>query len=443
LKKLILQSLPQWPFESGSSKPALGTANPTGAQDLVTRTLEDRNAIIAVQWLVAIGVAYLVITVNDRYLTEPLPALLILVALGSAVLLQRMPDVFYEKHLIEPGLLVLDSILILSAITTSHEFPWDLLILFFFCVFIAAIGEDLIQIGMACLLLSLVFVTFVPPNIVDVSAAPPNFLFRVPFIFGISIFYGHLATQVKREKKRAAMMEEAARIKRQLVCGLAHDMKTPLNVILGHAELLSESDGSTPVERMSSFQCIRENVDRIVQLITDFLDVAKFESSTLTATERVQMNAIAEDVVLQQRVTARAKNLTLTLDLDANLEPIRGDFNQLQRALLNLVSNAIKFTPPGGGITVSSGMIKKNIVVRVKDTGVGIAPEEISRLFSEFQRLTGAGNTEGSGLGLFIVKTIVEAHGGSVSVESALGAGTTFTILLPSMSKPPALRRAA
>jgi signal transduction histidine kinase len=253
-----------------------------------------------------------------------------------------------------------------------------------------------------------------------------------------------LATQVKREKKRAAMMEEAARLKRQLVCGLAHDMKTPLNVILGHAELLSESDGSTPAERMSSFQCIRENVDRIVKLITDFLDVAKFESSNSpAASERVQMNAIAEDVVLQQRVTAQAKNLTLTLDLDANLEPILGDFNQLQRALLNLVSNAIKFTPPGGRITVSSGMIKKNIAVRVKDTGVGIAPDELSRLFSEFQRLTGAGNTEGSGLGLFIVKTIVEAHGGSVTVESALGAGTTFTILLPSLSKPPALQRAA
>jgi signal transduction histidine kinase len=135
--------------------------------------------------------------------------------------------------------------------------------------------------------------------------------------------------------------------------------------------------------------------------------------------------------------------LTLTLDLDANLEPILGDFNQLERALLNLVSNAIKFTPPGGRITVSSGMIKKNIAVKVKDTGVGIAPEEISRLFSEFQRLTGSGSTEGSGLGLFIVKTIVEAHGGSVSVESAVGAGTTFTILLPTLSKPPALQRAA
>jgi signal transduction histidine kinase len=432
------------PVESSGSEPERGTANLTGARNLASRTLEDRKAITAVQWLVAIGVAYLVITVNDRYLSEPLPALLILVALGSAALLQRMPDALYEKHLIEPGLLVLDSILILSAITTSHEFPWDLLILFFFCVFIAAIGENLIQIGLACLLLSLVFVTFVPPNVIDVSAAQPNFLFRVPFIFGISIFYGHLATQVKREKKRAAMMEEAARLKRQLVCGLAHDMKTPLNVILGHAELLSESDGSTPAERMSSFQCIRENVDRIVKLITDFLDVAKFESSNSpAASERVQMNAIAEDVVLQQRVTAQAKNLTLTLDLDANLEPILGDFNQLQRALLNLVSNAIKFTPPGGRITVSSGMIKKNIAVRVKDTGVGIAPDELSRLFSEFQRLTGAGNTEGSGLGLFIVKTIVEAHGGSVTVESALGAGTTFTILLPSLSKPPALQRAA
>jgi signal transduction histidine kinase len=424
-------------------------ANPSGSDNLDGRSMrEDRKAIIAVQWLVAIGTSYLVIATNNHNLIEPLPALLLLMCLASAVLVQRIPEVYFERRLIEPGLLVVNSILILSAISTSQEIPWDLLILFFFCVFIAAIGENLVQIGVLCVLLSLVFVLFVSPNVMAVSTANENFLFRVPFMFGISIFYGHLASQVKREKKRMERIEEAVRLKRQLVCALAHDIKTPLNVILGHAELLAEpSVGySTPKEKVSSLGCIRNNVDRIAKMITDFLDVSKLETLKLDeAKDLVQMNVIAEDVVLQQMVTAREKEQVLALKLDANLEPILGDFDQLQRALWNLVSNAIKFTPAGGRITVTSEMIKKNIAIKVKDSGIGIPKDEISGLFSEFHRLGGSLNTEGTGLGLFIVKTIVESHGGSVAVESESGVGTTFTILLPTAAKQPgpALRQAA
>jgi signal transduction histidine kinase len=411
-------------------------ANPPGSDNLSRRSMrEDRNAIIAVQWLVAIGTSYLVIATHEHNLIDPLPALLLLMCLASAVLLQRIPEGYFEKRLIEPGLLVVDSILILSAITTSQQIPWDLLILFFFCVFIAAIGDNLIQIGVLCVLLSLVFVLFVSPNVAAVTTASPNFLFRVPFMFGISIFYGHLASQVKREKKRMEKIEEAARLKRQLVCALAHDIKTPLNVILGHAELLAEpSVGgySTPKERLSSLGCIRINIDRIAKMITDFLDVSKLETLKLEeARDLVQMNVIAEDVVLQQMVTAREKELTLGLKLDENLEPILGDSDQLQRALWNLVGNAIKFTPTGGRITVKSEMINKNVAIKVKDTGIGIPKDEISGLFSEFHRLNGSSNTEGTGLGLFIVKTIIEGHGGSVLVESEVGRGATFAILLP------------
>jgi signal transduction histidine kinase len=394
----------------------------------------ERNAIIAVQWLVAIGTSYLVVTVNNWNLANPLNLLLILLALASAAILQRLPEEFFEKRLIESGLLVLDSILIVSAITISQEVPWDLLILFFFCVFIAAIGENLIQIGVGCVLLSVVFLMFVSLNVVDNLTINPNFLFRVPFMFGISIFYGHLASQVKREKERLQKMEEAAKLKGQWVCALAHDIKAPLNVILGHAELLSGAYGgqSDPTERASSFRCIRENIDRIVRLITDFLDVSKLETlKPQSARDLVQMNFIAEDVVLQHRVTARERNLNLALYLDKDLIPILGDAGQLQRALWNLVANAIKFTPSGGNITVTSGIIRKNIFIKIKDTGIGIPKEELPRLFSEFQRLDGAVNVEGTGLGLFIVKTIVDAHNGSISVESEVGVGTTFTLMIP------------
>jgi signal transduction histidine kinase len=400
-----------------------------------SKSREDKNAIIAVQWLVAIATSYLIFAAHDWNLTQPLPALLIMVCLVSAAILRRIPEYFFEKRLIEPGLLVLDSVLIISAITILHDVPWDLLILFFFCVFIAVIGENLVQSAIGCVLLSLVFLTFVSPHTVDALSVDSNSLFRVPFIFGISICYGHLANQVKREKKRMETLKEAAILKRQLVCALAHDIKAPLNVILGHSELLAGECGghSSPAEKYSSLKCVRENIDRILNLITDFLDVSKLETLTPQfARESVQMNVIAQDVVLQHMVIAREKNISLALDLDPNLKTTLGDDNQLQRALWNLVANAIKFTPSGGRVIVATGMRKKQLFIEVKDTGIGIAEEELPKLFLEFQRLNGNAEIEGTGLGLFIVKTIVEGHGGKVAVESEVGVGSTFTILLPS-----------
>jgi len=428
------ESLLQWPISLSNGKVMSQWLSPWSSRGLDgTSIREDRNAIIAIQWLVAIGTSYLVFAAHDWSLTDPLPALLILMCLGSASLLKRVSEETFKNRLIEPGLLILDSILIVSAILTQ-EAPWDLLLLFFFCVLIAAIGENLIQIGVGCVLLSLVFLVFVSPNAADVLTINPNFFIRVPFMFGVSIFYGHLTSQVKREKRRVEKMEATTRLKRQFVCALAHDIKTPLNVILGHAELLAGDYGSQPdsTEKLSSITCIRKNIEGIVKLITDFLAVSKLEAFVLdSAKNLVQLNVIAEDVVLEQMVTARDNNLNLTLDLDEKLKPMLGDSNQMQRALGNLVGNAIKFTPPGGSITVTSRMVKNDISIKVTDTGSGIPTEELSGLFSEFKRLKGTANIEGTGLGLFIVKTIVEAHNGTVAVESKEGVGTTFTMLLP------------
>lgn len=394
----------------------------------------EKDAIIALQWLVAIAISYLVFAVQDWNLTDPGAGLLIIACLVSALILQRIPERIFGKGYIEPALLILDSLLVVSAMILREQTPWDLLLLFFFCVFIAAIGENLIQVGVASVLLSLVFLLFASPNARSALTISPDLVVRVPFMFGISIFYGYMASQVKKEKKRMEQLEAAVRLKRQFLSAVAHDIKTPLNVILGHAELLAgEYGGQTdPAERLSSLKRIRENIDRIVQLVTDFLAVSKLETLGLEmARHLVQMNAIAEDIVLQQAVTARDKNLKLMLNLDKNLKPVMGDNNQLQRALWNLVANAIKFTRSGGSITLRSRMVGKEICIEVSDSGPGIPREDLPRLFSEFKRLKGSANTEGTGLGLFIVKTIVEAHNGTVAVESAEGVGSTFTILLP------------
>jgi signal transduction histidine kinase len=383
---------------------------------------------------VAIAISYLVLAVQDWNLTDAGAGLLIIASLLSAVVVQRIADGNFHKRFMQLGLLLFDSLLIVSAMVIREQTAWDLLLLFFFCVFIAAIADNLIQVGIASLLLTVVFLLFVSPTAKDALRISPDLLVRVPFMFGISLFYGYMSSHFREEKQQMERREEKLRLKRQFAAAVAHDIKTPLNIILGHAELLGgeywHQEKST--QRAHSLRCIQQNVDRIVQLVADFLTVSKLETLGLgLAIARVQMNIVIEEVVAEQMITAHEKNLTITIDLDRHLKPVLGDHDQLRRALGNLVSNAIKFTPPNGSINVTSRMIKEEVSIGVADTGPGIPKEDLRRLFSQFTRLNGDASTEGSGLGLFIVKTIVETHHGRVKVDSDSSVGTTFTILLP------------
>ena len=237
----------------------------------------------------------------------------------------------------------------------------------------------------------------------------------------------------EEEKERAEKAEELNRLKRQLVSALAHDIKSPLGLIMGYAECLSSRLEGRPEakEELEYLSHIQNNAERIVKLVTGFLDASKLEAGFSMERQPIDLNRIIREVGQQQIITLSEKNLELDVDHDDRLPEIMGDAAQLDRALWNLVGNAIKFTPQSGKITVVSRLEKKQVVVQVKDTGTGIPQDELPLLFSEFRRLKGSGKVEGTGLGLFIVKTIVEAHGVEVDVESIEGQGSTFSIRFP------------
>ena len=428
LKKPVFPKV--WPWSQNRA------LHPTHRTNISIR--KDKETIIALQWLVAIGLSYLIFAVEVWNSANPVPGLLIATCLLSAVILQRMPDNIFAQGFIEPGLIFFDSLLVIAAFVLRSQTPWDLLLLFFFCVFIAMIGENLFQVVIGSVLLSCVFMLFFSPNGNEALTISADSLIRVPFMFGISLFYGFMSARLKLQKKTMEQVQEAVRARRQFVCALAHDIKTPLNVIGGYAELLADDCGGQgePAERLAYLKHIRENIDRVLKLVSEFLTVSKLETLGLDAAkDLVQINALAEDIVLQQRMIAREKNIKITLELDKNLKPIIGDNTQLQRALTNLVANAVKFTPAGGQINVKSKMVGKDVCVDVIDTGPGIPLENVPQLFHEFERLKGSTQTEGTGLGLFIVKTIVEAHNGRVAVKSQEGVGSTFTISIPACNE--------
>lgn len=215
---------------------------------------------------------------------------------------------------------------------------------------------------------------------------------------------------------------------------LTHDIRNPLGVILGYTDLLleeaREEDDSS--ERKELLLRLRNSILTVHSLLANYLDLSKIEAGQLALVRvPVELNPLLRRVRQQYEPEALHKSLTFTVDLQDDLPLVEGDPIALERVFANLVLNAFKFTPEGGQVTVRSRAHSGEVVVTVADNGPGIAPDELPVLFEKYRRAERARAQAGTGLGLFIVKTLVEAQGGRVEVQSVPGRGTRFSVCLP------------
>ncbi len=211
---------------------------------------------------------------------------------------------------------------------------------------------------------------------------------------------------------------------------LTHDIKNPVHVILGYAELLLEDINDT--EQRTLLQRLRSNALTLHSLVTNYLDLSKIESGHLTlAREPLAINSLLRQVVQQYEGEAIRQDITLSLQLQDDLPPLDADPLALERVFANLLNNALKFTPQQGQVTVRSSLRANAIVATIEDSGPGLPQEEIDALFEKYHQGMQARVSEGAGLGLFIVKAFVEAHGGHIEVASAPGRGSRFSVVVP------------
>lgn len=245
--------------------------------------------------------------------------------------------------------------------------------------------------------------------------------------------------QVNRELARAR--EEAERARQQKIrfaAILSHEMRTPLNLIIGFSEVMATAPLTyygepLPPRYREDLETIYRNAVHLSHLLDDVLDLAQIETGHLTLHKReTDVAGVVHQVTASVTNLFRAKGLTLAVDLPAPLPPVWADPTRLSQILLNLITNAARVTAQGG-VRVSAREQAGEIAIAVSDTGPGIPPEALPRLFEEFYRLPGSpcGPGYGTGLGLAITKQLVELHGGSIWVESQVGVGTTFTFTLP------------
>jgi signal transduction histidine kinase len=235
-----------------------------------------------------------------------------------------------------------------------------------------------------------------------------------------------------------AHLRELDRLKDELVATVSHELRTPLTSILGYLELVREEPDGLSEEQKSFLEVVERNARRLLNLVSDLLFVARIDAGRLEleATD-VELGAIAAECVDAQRVRAEHAGVALSLEIDDDASPIRGDRARLTQLVDNLLSNAIKFTPRGGHVDVRVTGQEETVALEVADTGMGISEDDQKRLYERFFRAKAAGEAaiQGTGLGLTIAKAIVDAHHGTISLESAEGQGTTFRVLLPVASE--------
>jgi len=234
------------------------------------------------------------------------------------------------------------------------------------------------------------------------------------------------------------LAESANRAKSAFVASMSHDLRTPLNAIIGFSELLEDGvAGPLGPRQLGFIQHVVGSGRHLLALVNDVLDVAKVEAGRLDLERTLQhIGPVLSDVVEEVAPLAARKTIALSSDIASELPEILIDRTRMRQVFLNVLSNAIKFTKSGGSVRVTAQSDDWGVVVRVRDTGIGIAAEDVPKLFRPFAQLGSIANrAEGTGLGLLLSRKLLELHGGRIELESELGVGTTVTVTLPCESR--------
>jgi two-component system phosphate regulon sensor histidine kinase PhoR len=257
-------------------------------------------------------------------------------------------------------------------------------------------------------------------NVVAISSASKDSDGTV--LGAIAVF--HDITRLKRLEK----------IRQDFVANVSHELRTPLTTIKGYAETLLE--GALKEEVAPQFvQVIKRHTDRLTKIVEDLLMLSKIESREFQLKrEVISLPGFVDDVIDFVKEPAEKKKISISRDQIPSSLSVEADRNYLEQVLINLLDNAIKYTPEGGRVMISAiEKDQREIQFSINDTGIGIPKEDIPRIFERFYRVDKGRSQEsgGTGLGLSIVKHLVQAHGGSIWVESQIGKGSTFYFTLP------------
>jgi two-component system, OmpR family, phosphate regulon sensor histidine kinase PhoR len=235
-------------------------------------------------------------------------------------------------------------------------------------------------------------------------------------------------------------------LRKEFVANVSHELRTPLTVIKGYIETLRDGAMDDPKAAQLHLAIIQKHADQLSNLVSDLLDLSRLESGQNVPEQTpLSLEPLVQKIVELMQPAARIKNQSLTVKLpppDQPLPQVMGNADYLQRAIANLIDNAIKYTPERGSIAVEARASNASVLIEVTDTGIGLDEQDLPRIFERFYRVDRSRSREmgGTGLGLSIVKHAIQGHGGSVDVESELDKGSKFIVRLPALARPSAMK---
>jgi signal transduction histidine kinase len=263
---------------------------------------------------------------------------------------------------------------------------------------------------------------------------------QVPLPDGQSLFtYLDVSDSIRVERalrEQAEALETADRLKSEFIANISYELRTPLNAIVGFAEILeNQYFGELNARQHEYAGAIVQSSQRLIGLINDILDLASIEAGYLELeTQEIDPAQLLGDLQAIARERALSRGIELVIDCPSDIGTVRGDPRRLKQALFNLVSNAFNFTPDQGQVTLAAARAGDTLLLSVTDTGVGIPQEDQDNVFHKFVR--GQPRKTGAGLGLSLVKSLIELHGGWVELDSAPDQGTRVTCYLPVAGPP-------
>jgi signal transduction histidine kinase len=401
----------------------------------------ETSSVLLLRWVLILGTSYLLLFDRSPETTPPLVGLFVVSYLASNLVAIVLFRRVRRKRLVEMGFALLDAVAVSLALLLREGASSDFFVAYFLVMLVATATDRVGLVAISAVVIAGLHLFSKARALGGVDRLSVGQFLRVPFLFSVSLFFGHLVQRSRSAERTAEEAREHERLRREFVAGVIHDLKNPLAVIQGFAEILlaPETSGALSDEQAEYVRRIHANAQHMTRLSLNLLNATRIEAGDLILDrQQARLGNVVEEALAIVRSAAELKRVTLRFERrDAEMPELAIDVIQMQRVIWNLVDNAIRYSPSGGTVVVSVAQVDGAALVRVADEGPGITAEDLAHLFEQYGR-TRRGQFSSSGLGLFIVKAIVEAHGGTVEIASAVPGGTTFTIRLPVPAAAPA-----
>jgi signal transduction histidine kinase len=469
------------PAEGRGPAPGLSRVDPpveeVTAPTEGSRSTPASRAFILLRFTLIIAVAYLLIAEAGPAAISPTLIGIFALALLSNVAVLYLPSRWTESRLVTGGVIVGDTVWITLALILCGRFTTEFFYLYFFILFLAAVGESLrlVAIGVAVVCLTYVVMAVSTKSLSGIMET--RFLIRIPFLFAVAIFYGYLIDRLRRERDRArseevavsklehshaeleranqALMaeiterrraedslqraneelQEITDVRSRFFTTISHEVKTPLTAIQNSIKLIRK--GANPAKGEYFLDVIHRNAERLNLIITDILDMSRVETGSLRIrAEAVDLAVLVTEVLGRMQARAEAAGVRLDAEFVQPEPRAWADRRRVEQILSDLVDNALRATEGGGSVVVRVLPNEKHVELSVEDTGVGLSTVDQKRVFEPFYQ---AGDEivdrpPGAGLGLTICRDLARGHGSELKVESRVGEGSRFYFRLPTDS---------